>query len=219
LTLSPLDARTTIMSHELVEAATDPFPFSNPANTVTDHADVAWYYLTGGELADMCALNPDANIVPSGATYMVQRSWSNAAALASRNPCVPAPPDRPYFNAYPTLGPIDLGTSTDSFLTQGLRVPAGTSKTIDVLLSTDGPANLMWDVAAYTYEDLRGGDTTNLALSLAPTRGKNGDILRLTLTPKRPNPDLGMEAFVLISRSGSGANLTSNLSMGLVLVK
>lgn len=219
LALSPLDARTTTISHELVEAATDPYPLTNPAYWTPDHPSAAWYYITGGETTDMCAVSPDANVVPPGSTYMVQRSWSNAAARASRNPCVPAPKDPPYFNAYPTLGTIDLGAAGDPYLTQGVKVPVGTSKTIDVVLSSEGSPSFLWDVGAYSYEDLRGGDPTNLALSLDRTRGKNGDVLHLTISPKRANPDLGMNAFVLISRSGSGAKLQSNVSMGLIVVK
>jgi hypothetical protein len=215
LNLTPLQARTTTVSHELVEAATDPFPNSNPSYSGTDHANIVWYYLTGGELADMCALNPDANFVPPGATYMVQRSWSNAAARASQDPCVPRAAPAPYFNSYPVLSAIDFGTAQYPYLTLGVTIPLGQSKTIDVVLSGD-PPNRLWSVGVYTYEDLRGGDTTNLGVSLDKAGGKNGDILRLTLTPKHINQNLGGEAFIIVSRFGADTSFQSNVTMGLV---
>jgi len=219
LNLSPLDARTTTISHELVEAATDPFPGTNPAYSGVDHANGVWASLTGGETSDMCGMNPDANVVPPGATYMVQRSWSNAAARASRNPCLPAPAGQPYFNAYPVLDQVDVGTATQPYFTTGVKVPVGTTKTIDVILSSDGPADLMWDVGAYSYEDLWGGDTTNLGLLLDRSRGKNGDKLRLTISPKRKNPNFDAQVVVLISRALAGAVPQTNLSMSLITLQ
>jgi hypothetical protein len=216
LNLSPLDARTTTVSHELVEAATDPFPNTNPAYQGADRANVVWDAVTGGELADMCALYPDANVVPAGGTYMIQRSWSNAAAAASRNPCVPRAQTTPAFGSYPLLDSVNAGTAKNPFITQGVKVLLGESQTIDVVLSGDGPRDLTWSVGVYTYEDLRGGDTTNLGVSLDKNSGKNGDVLHLTLGPKHTNPDLGADAFILISRAGSGGALQSNVSMGLV---
>ena len=41
------------MSHELVEAATDPFPASDPAFYGADQANLVWTLTTGGEVADM----------------------------------------------------------------------------------------------------------------------------------------------------------------------
>src|SRR5262249_49883719 len=62
--VSGLQVRTTAISHELVETATDPFPFSNPAYQYVDRSNIMWAAVTGGELADMCAFNDDAYYVP-----------------------------------------------------------------------------------------------------------------------------------------------------------
>ena len=122
-TVSPLDERTTAMSHELIEAATDPFPYSNPAYGVEDHADIVWTVINGGgEVSDMCAFNDDAYFIPAGSTYMVQRSWSNAAAKKMQNPCVPYAKTAAYFNSFPALEMIAY--TTDKFLTRGLQIPS-----------------------------------------------------------------------------------------------
>ncbi len=78
--VTSLQERTVDLSHELIEAATDPLPSSNPAYVQEDNADIVWTLVTDGEVADMCEFNDDANVVPPGGTYMIQRTWSNAAA-------------------------------------------------------------------------------------------------------------------------------------------
>ena len=60
-----------------------------------------WAFL-GGEVGDLCvSYRGDDSYTESG--YVVQRSWSNKAAAASHNPCVPAPDpsSQPYFNVAP----------------------------------------------------------------------------------------------------------------------
>ena len=106
--VTDLQERTVDMSHELVEAATDPFPDSAPAYTQEDDADIVWTLVTDGEVADMCEFNDDANIIPPGSTYMVQRTWSNLAAQQFDNPCVPVVTTTPYLNSFPQLGTISV---------------------------------------------------------------------------------------------------------------
>jgi len=218
LDLTALQERTIAISHELVEAATDPFPNSNPAFVGEDYADFVWTLVTGGEAGDLCAFNADAVYTLPGTTFAAQRSWSNAAAANAQNPCVPAAGAGPYFNSFPALGPITFGSGTSSFRTQGVVIPLGQSMTIDVDLFSAAPTAKKWRVSAYAYEDLLGGNKSNLALSLDGTEGWNGDRLRLTLTPRQANPNLGGEAFVLISQYGAPGDpdFQTNLSMGLV---
>jgi hypothetical protein len=218
LSLTPLQARTTAISHELVEAATDPFPNTNPAYLGVDQANIVWTLVTGGELADMCIMNSDENFVPPDSTYMVQRSWSNAAAKLSQNPCVPHRTMAPYFNSFPALNAIPFATAAGDFTTQGLKIPIGQSRTIDVGLASSAATARRWSVNAYTYEDLRGGDPSSLGLSLDRNTGWNGDTLQLTIMPRKSNPDLGGQAFILLSRYGESgdADFQANVTMGLV---
>src|SRR5205823_6791437 len=96
-TFTEIQNVTTTIFHELVEAATDPYVQTNEAYAQTDDDDAAWTFVTSGELADMCEYDTDAYVVPADMTYMIQRSWSNAAAKAGHSPCVP-PLNEPYFN-------------------------------------------------------------------------------------------------------------------------
>jgi hypothetical protein len=216
-TVRSLDERTTAISHELVEAATDPFPMSDPAYQLEDRADVIWTVISGGEVGDMCAFNDDAYYVPSGSRYMVQRTWSNAAARQMQNPCVPYATAAPYFNSFPALDTVSFGP--DKYVTRGVEIPIGVTRTIDVSLSSGGPTKGAWTVSAVDYDYWVRGLPAKLAMSLDSSEGRNGDKLHLTITPKAPDPDLGAEAFILISHYGTvrDPDYQTNLTIGLVV--
>lgn len=216
--VTALQERTVDMSHELVEAATDPLPSSNPAYTEEDAQDAVWTVVTDGEVADMCEFNDDANVVPPGATYMIQRSWSNAAAARGDNPCVPVVTPTPYLNSFPALSSVTDST-LGNFQTQGLKVPLGGTKTIPVTLSSAVPTDKTWTVQVYDYDrDILGSSTPGLALSLDRTTGRNGDVIHLTVAAKQANATLGGEAFILVSDYGKPGDpdFESQLTMGLV---
>jgi hypothetical protein len=216
-TVRPLDERTIAISHELVETATDPFPVSNPAYQIEDRADIIWTVVNGGgEVGDMCAFNDDAAFVPPGAKYMVQRSWSNAAAKKMQNPCVPYATTAPYFNSFPALESVALGA--DKYLTRGVQVGIGKSRTIDVNLYSSAPTAGTWTVSAYDYDYWFRGLPAKLALSLDKAEGRNGDTLHLTITAKAQDPDLGAEAFILVSHYGAvrDPDYQTNLTLSLV---
>ena len=87
----PLDALTAVASHELIESVIDPEPFANPAYRVLDGANGYWIWARGGEAADMCSGQSDPYGIFPGFDYTVARSWSNKAAVALHDPCVPVP--------------------------------------------------------------------------------------------------------------------------------
>jgi hypothetical protein len=96
--LSELQDLTITASHEILEAATDPTPGSG---WVLGAADLQQPWTTaptlvapGGELGDLCL---GTKWVEGGYTY--QRGWSNVAAAAGGDPCVPAYPNAKYYNA------------------------------------------------------------------------------------------------------------------------
>jgi hypothetical protein len=210
---SALDIRTATMSHELIEAATDPFPRSAPALHVADDADVAWTLITEGEVGDMCAVAPDAFILPAGAKYVVQRTWSNAAASLGQQPCVPAPKAPPYFNSVPVLDLVPFGGRQ----TRGVQIPVGQSRTVALDLFSVGPTPKSWILTLYNYEDFFGG-TPSLGFSLDKTSGHNGDVLQLTITALQANAQVGASPFVVVSTysAPSSADYQVNVSMGLV---
>ena len=208
LALTQLENVTTTVSHELAEAATDPFPDTNPAWAQTDSDDAVWTFATGGEVADMCEFNADSNYTPPGSTYMVQRSWSNAAALAGTNPCVPVPMPTPYFDAIPVL-PDDV--TAYGVASKGVTIAVGASGTVDVDLFSTAPTSGPWKVTAYDLNDYL-GNAANTTVSLDKTSGSNGDVLHLTITVKSADSTLGGEGFVLVSDLGG----QENIAMGAV---
>jgi hypothetical protein len=214
-TFTGLQVRTAAISHELVETATDPFPNSNPAYQVEDRADIIWSIISPGEVTDMCAFNDDGYYVPPGSKYMVARSWSNAAAKQTQNPCVPHTTTAPYFNSFPALESIDLG---GGYLTRGVHIPIGQSKTIDVTLYSGAATKGTWAVSAVDYDYWFRGTAPGLTLLLDKSEGRNGDTLHLTITPKKADPDIGAEAFVIISHYGSvrDPDYQTNLTWSLV---
>jgi hypothetical protein len=205
---------TNSTSHELLEGSTNPWFSTSPAYATVDPAHAVWAIATGGEteLGDMCALMPGAGYLqPSDLPYAVQRMWSNAAAAASHDPCVPAP-SGPYFNAAPVLPDmvtIDLG-SKGSLTTQGVRIPVGQSRTIEVDLYSDAPTAGPWKVEALDLATLAKKPAA-LDLKLDAASGQNGDVLHLTITPLQTEPN-GLEAFYV----GSGLQGRSTLWVGLV---
>ena len=211
--LTALDDVTTTVTHELAEAATDPFYATQPAFAQEDNAHVIWEVGTfGGEVADMCQDNTDSNYTPPGSTYMVQRSWSDAAARAGMNPCVPVPATGPYFNAYPglpdmvTLTGGNALTNTGSVVTEGVQIPIGGTKTIDVVLHSDGPTSGPWQVTVQDLTEYTGG-TAATKVSLDKGSGSNGDVLHLTIEVLSVDPSFGGEGFVLSSTLGQQNNL------------
>ena len=224
--ITDLQQRTVAISHELVEGAADPIPGAGyVAFGQTDDNDYVWTTVSGGEISDICEFNDDSEYLPSGSTYMIQRTWSNAAAKAGKNPCVPQSASTlPYFNSYPVLSQIPYGgglsgMGPSSGTTMGVSVPLGQSKMINLILSSTGPMPGPWTVKVYDYDQiLAGASSPYLGLSLDKSTGQNGDTLHLTITPHQSDATLGGEAFFIFSEYGTmgTADFESNVTMGLV---
>jgi hypothetical protein len=93
---STFNQREIVTSHELIEAATDPFPANHPGIQLRDPTS-PWLAL-GEEVGDLCQRGDNSEIGSAAAGVLAQRSWSNTAAVNERDPCVPALSDVPYFN-------------------------------------------------------------------------------------------------------------------------
>ncbi len=102
---------SVVVSHELIEAATDPFVGSAPGYRLYDPGD-AFYYVTGGEVGDLCA----GIIGTFDNTYVAQRIWSNNLADAGAgSPCAPVPDGETYVNVTPLftgIQPVNAGNTT-----------------------------------------------------------------------------------------------------------
>ncbi len=217
-TCSPLVASLTeTMSHEWVEAATDPQLTAGGTFTLTggpnaafygpDGDHVIWSLLGGGEAGDLCEPEaPDVYIVPSDLNQYVQRTWSNASALASHDPCVPAITGA-FFDASPLLPDTVSFTSalTGTVTSKGIVIAQGQSKTIEVDMFSDGDTHGAWTVSAAdvlsTYYGTFGIKPT-LSFAWDRTSGQNGEKLHLTVTVTGPSLVGGAHSFMITSQLG-----------------
>ncbi len=185
-TLAGLDAITGPASHEFAEAATDPFPSTNPAFSTVDGPHTYWTRaLGGGEVGDMCAQEEVVNFTKwPDLPYVVQRIWSNAAAKAGTDPCLPVPTGNVYFQSYPKMSDmVTYSTFGMTFTGLGAEIPVGQSKTIEIDLASSGATSGPWQVRPITRST-----TTNLTFAFqecngaAVCTGQNGSKLHLTIT-------------------------------------
>jgi hypothetical protein len=202
--LKGVDAVTGAESHEIIEASTDPYPETTTAYGQVDNAHLYWLFaLGGGEVGDMCAqFRHVFTKFPELPLYSVQRSWSNQAALAGHDPCVPQPEGEVYFNAAPVLP--DNINFTGIGTMKGVKVPVGQSKTIEIDLFSDGDTGGEWDVEAMDFGPYLGMAST-LDLSLDRNFGQNGEKLHLTITSTATS-QYGASIFLLTSKSGQSEN-------------
>jgi hypothetical protein len=194
-----IDAATALESGELVAAATDPFPLDDPAFAKLDDAHRYWGPSLGGgsEVGDMCVKNyGSAGKVPDF-SYAVQRTWSNVAAAAGQEPCVPVPAGEVYFNAVPVLDDDVPYPGSATVKMKGVTIAVGATKTIDVQLFSDAATPGPWFVDATDGSELLGGPSY-LAMTLDHAKGLNGDTLKLTITVISAPPS-HFETFVLQS--------------------
>jgi hypothetical protein len=152
--LTGADAIAPAVAHELVEAATDPLPDSAPAFDTTDPPHIIWTVaVSGGEVADLCENEAPNLITPADIGFPVPRVWSNAAARGMGGPCVPVPPDTPYFTAVahlpetlrvqPAEGPV--------VVIPALVAAVGSAATVTVDLRAGPGAPSSWQVLALEY--------------------------------------------------------------------
>ena len=154
--LTPTENMMRTASHEIIEAATDPFDLTAPAYVVLDQKN-PWYFFAG-EVADICPLSQ----VVREAGFLAQRYWSNQAVTATKDPCVPAPAgELPYITA---VSPVETQT-----------VDAGDSITF-TLTGVAAPADPAWTLQATSSI----GDFDSLPM-LDATTSKNGQKSHLTL--------------------------------------
>lgn len=176
---------TVTGSHELGEAATDPSPGGGYIGF--DTANVAWSMFQHGatENGDACEYYNDANDTEKAPfAFVVQRLWSNAAAAAGKNPCVPATPG-PFFGVTPTaLEDVSYTGRQGAIMTKGINIPVGTTKTFPVGFFSE--AALTGPMTAVVHEaftpNANGATAPHLTVSIDKTTGLNGEIAYVSVT-------------------------------------
>jgi hypothetical protein len=196
MTFPGLEYVTIAASHELLEASTDPHPYSQPAYATVDDEDGVWGLVPGAELGDMCEAAHSA-YQPLLGTFWVQRTWSNASAAAGHDPCVPVLPT-PYVEAATNLQDIAIMAGGQSLTTRGIKVAVGQSVTVEVDLYSDAPTT-DWMVSAVDVAQMR-QQQPELSFSFDKTTGNNGDKLKLTITRLRAGSQFGISELGLRSQ-------------------
>lgn len=210
---------TSVISHEWVEAATDPQVTSNGIFSVsggphaafyapdTDHS--VWSLLGGGEAGDLCETSgPSIDFTPADIGFPVQRTWSNLAARGSHEPCVPHVAGPAYFAAAPVLPQtVMFSTSfTGDVTTKGMVVAVGESGTAEVDLFSDaeltGPITVKAEDLLFTSYGSYGFAKT-LDLAWDRTEGVNGEKLHLTVTVTASSFLGGAHAFMITASNGN----------------
>ncbi len=169
-----------VAQHEIMEGVADPFGLGYGSIGIDEYiwTDLIGNY-QGVEIGDMCELeNVTVTDIPG---YTLQPIWSNAAALAGKNPCLPATSANTYFGAVPTL-PTML-QSAGGHRDHGVVVPPGGSVTIPVKLFSNtpmtGPMNVAVKVSGFVGNPMR---LDGLQFKFDKDYGSNGDTLMLTIT-------------------------------------
>ena len=150
----------------------------------------------------MCAQFPSSFYKPTDFAYLVQRNWSNKQAKAGHDPCVPAD-SSVYFNAMPVL--TDKLTTFQNVVTEGVNIPIGTPKTIDIDLFSDGPTTGNIIVSA---QALSRTGVAPVTITLDKTAGLNGEVIHATLTSTGAFTNKSKTAtLVLTASNGTRQNL------------
>jgi len=191
-------------AHETVEAATNPYPESMTLGYQGfDSNHLAWDLYTGfnDELADACQNWQTSYFQETGNfPYWVQSSWSNEAALAGHDPCVPHPAG-PYHGM--TLFPSEEASvsvplamiGAPAATTTGFKAVVGKAVTFQVGFFSDAPTGAPWTIS-YDFPsqlslfDMSGNPIGNGAATVAidKTTGQNGDTANVSVTVTTPGP-------------------------------
>jgi hypothetical protein len=186
---SVVDGLTGVASHELIEACTDPQPDTAPAYAAPDANHLGWILADASEVGDLCEFGQSSIFQPTGFPWMVQRIYSNSAAWAGKDPCVPASGADYFYGvpAVPDVVMLDMLQTGTPIPTAVAHIAVGSSETFPVKLV--GPADVTsMSVEADDIATFFGG-TPTLTLQLSASTGAPGDTLQLTITKNSASPD------------------------------
>jgi hypothetical protein len=203
-----IDTVTLAVSHETVEASTDPLNRTDVAYGGVDEDHLVWQLAPGGEVADLCAYEPQSYQRLVG-DFLVQRIWSNTEAEASHDPCVPPIPVTPspvYFNAAPGLtAHVSVTEHGSMYPSEGIKVPVGQSATFDLYFFSDEPL-AAWIVYMDDSSFAFGGERL-LQFSPNYVMGRNGDVVSVKVTAVAAGAYGGSEMFLTSYAMGNESTL------------
>jgi hypothetical protein len=183
-----IDTLTETASHEIIESATDPMdgwqiPITSTTAPWRDSV-WAWYYGGAVEDADLC----ETSGIRVG-RFLYQRAWSNQAAHAGGDPCVPAIADAYYNTSAPKEWyPVAPGGSVDIPIT-GWSTGQVSDWAIEVTYTT-GYQGFSASLESMTSTTSATGDFTRPTIN-------NGRVATLSVTP--PKNAVRGKTYVVIS--------------------
>jgi hypothetical protein len=167
------DWLTASATQMIVAAATNPVPSlaaTSEGWAGYDANHFAFELEFGREVGTACAVY--LPVKPADLGVAIGRTWSNAAAAAYHEPCIPAKDTQPYFVAAPSLG---TAVSISGVTTKGVVVLPASSMKIDLRLFSDAPTHADWAVTVDT------GGSPGFHFTVLPGSGRNGDVLSLVI--------------------------------------
>jgi hypothetical protein len=170
------DPLTQAVSHELVEAATDPFGDYHDGYFVDVQSPNMWIAEDGfyAEAADLC--EGDIITVRPG-NWVLATSWSNSAAAAGSPPCVPVAKGVDYYNVSPspaTLPTLAAGATTTFTLTGWSTAPR-TDWQLTAVAASRSDLQLADLKPTFAATSINNGRTTKLTLTV-PATAKSGQL-------------------------------------------
>jgi hypothetical protein len=188
---------TESMSHELIEAVTDPQPQQQMNGYVgfdNDHLSFDWFQSFQSEVGDACevfatSMYEDQETTPVAFDNWVQRTWSNKSVAAGHNPCVPLE-SKPYFNVTPlalqevsaTLSTqLTGGTTAQKIMSKGVYVAAGQSATFPVGFYSDAATSGPWTLSFSYGSAFASKKPTYLSATTDKVTGQNGEKAYITV--------------------------------------
>ena len=171
--LGPEDVGNTA-SHELIEVATDPYPDQADGWYLDPPDDDPWAVQYGSEVADMCV---EQKSVMEGGIALAP-SWSNAAAMAGKDPCVPG--GKPVYESVQIVSPsgvpaISVG-QTITFTIAGWSTDPNEAPWMVELIDTDYGPSVTEQKGMFDAKMLRHGETATVTLT-APRSARRGDFV------------------------------------------
>jgi hypothetical protein len=202
--LTALQNLTETANHETVEAATDPLG-NGFAQADDDHA--VWTYITDGEVGDLCEYADTASLLaPAGMSYAIQRTWSNGAAHAGTDPCIPNGASSYYQTIPDAPDAASVSVFSTTTATHATKIAKGATGTLTLhVYATDtssGPFTV-------TVDDWNGLVTQPSVKLLSITQPVGtfhaGDTVTVQVTVNNPDTQLGQaEAFQVTTKPASG---------------
>jgi hypothetical protein len=174
---APASAVTAASSHEIAEAATDPFTLTMPAFGFVDAQYLAWTRekpapMIETELADLCQGFSDADYQPADFPFRLQHIFSNSAAATGHNPCQPRAADEAYFVAIPEPSDTD---STPAGNVPEVHAEAGIPKRVAIHVTSDIPTTGPWTLSSTIG--------TGTECTFDPPQAEVGTPVTMTFTP------------------------------------